>query len=283
MKQLSVIIPSYRNPTYLDLCLKSAFENQNHDNQIIVVLDGYIEESQEVINKYPGLDVVEFEENKGQMVAHNTGVTLAENEYILIVNDDNVFPKNWDSRLMKHVAFNFDGYRGVYSPNQIEPTPSTFGSFIHKDFGQKPSDFRYEDFLNFEQEKTEIYRQTEHNDITFRSNPKTPDGQTWPLFMMKRWYMTLGGIDQNYPSAAVADWDFFLRCELAGLQCHRDMSINFYHFAGAATRKIDSSWNEGEQRSFEYFYHKWGYIPTMNNRTHSKFPTEEVVRGVRFK
>ena len=42
---ISLIIPTYRNPDYLDLCLQSAIEGQTTKNEIIVVIDGFIEES----------------------------------------------------------------------------------------------------------------------------------------------------------------------------------------------------------------------------------------------
>ena len=40
---ISVIIPTYKEPEYLDLCLKSAFEGQVNHNEIIVVVDGFYE------------------------------------------------------------------------------------------------------------------------------------------------------------------------------------------------------------------------------------------------
>ena len=49
---ISIIIPTYRNPEYLDICLKSAIEQQKYKNEIIVAVDGFIEESQEVLDKY---------------------------------------------------------------------------------------------------------------------------------------------------------------------------------------------------------------------------------------
>jgi len=49
---ISLIIPTYRNPECLDICLKSAIENQKNKNQIIVAIDGFIEESQHIIDKY---------------------------------------------------------------------------------------------------------------------------------------------------------------------------------------------------------------------------------------
>ena len=33
---ISIIIPTYRNPEYLDICLKSCIEQQHNKNEIIV-------------------------------------------------------------------------------------------------------------------------------------------------------------------------------------------------------------------------------------------------------
>ena len=41
---ISIIIPTYRNPEYLDICLKSAIEQQHHSNEIIVAVDGFHED-----------------------------------------------------------------------------------------------------------------------------------------------------------------------------------------------------------------------------------------------
>ena len=38
---ISVIIPTYKSPEMLDLCLRSAIEGQTQKNQIVVVVDGY--------------------------------------------------------------------------------------------------------------------------------------------------------------------------------------------------------------------------------------------------
>ena len=40
---ISVIIPTYKSPEVLDLCLRSVIEGQANQNQIIVVVDGFIE------------------------------------------------------------------------------------------------------------------------------------------------------------------------------------------------------------------------------------------------
>jgi glycosyltransferase involved in cell wall biosynthesis len=49
---LTLIIPTYRNPKYLDLCLKSAVENKvNSNTEILVIVDGFFEESQKHTRK----------------------------------------------------------------------------------------------------------------------------------------------------------------------------------------------------------------------------------------
>ena len=69
---VSLIIPSYRNPECLDICLRSAFEGQANDNEILAVVDGFYEESLKVLEKYPKVQVLPFEENKGmQHHGHN--------------------------------------------------------------------------------------------------------------------------------------------------------------------------------------------------------------------
>lgn len=263
---ISVIIPSYKNPTYLDLCLRSAFEGSRHNNQIIVVLDGPCPESEDIIRtKYPDTDVIVFPENRGQSVAHNVGVTMAEHSHILIVNDDNVFPPAWD------LAFDHTwDPKAIWTPNQIEPAPSIFPSFDIKDFGRTAETFQYDAFCQ--------YATSTASDAIFGD-----DGQTWPIFMTKKWYMILGGVDERFPSPAVADWDFFMRAELAGLECVRIFNPLFYHFSGAQMKRTPEAAQAHaakEAQSFAYFEWKWGFRPSRPTTTNSAISSVESVRGV---
>ena len=49
---ITVVITTYKEPKALDICLQSAIEGQLHDNQIIVVVDGYYDLNKEVLDKY---------------------------------------------------------------------------------------------------------------------------------------------------------------------------------------------------------------------------------------
>jgi GT2 family glycosyltransferase len=267
---ISVVIPTHRNPSYLNLCLRSIFEEQEQENQIIVVVDGFMEESRAVLERYPKVEVVEFEENKGQMIAHNTGVTLAECERVLIVNDDNVFPRLWDYHLHR-IKTPF-----AWSINQIEPRPSIFKSFIIKDFGTTPETF---DYVAFRKYQDEIICPRD----AFGS-PIGRDGGTWPLFIRKKDYMGIGGFDLSFPSPAVADHDLFLRLGMMDVKCGRFFGTHLYHFSGAGTKRTPEQAHQHmlkEQQSHEHFMWKWGFASRFDeNNSHA--PHGQTVRGVNF-
>ena len=145
--KISIIIPDYKNSKYLDFCLKSAIENQVNKNEIIVIIDGIYDGYKNVINKYKSdINILTLQENKGLAHALNIGVSQASNDWILIVNEDNVFPKNWDKSIDDILN---DLNSNIVCFNQIEPKPSMY-EFTTKDFGDTLETFKYNDFLEFE-------------------------------------------------------------------------------------------------------------------------------------
>jgi glycosyltransferase involved in cell wall biosynthesis len=245
---ISVIIPTYKEPEYLDLCLKSCIEGQVEKNEIIVVVDGFYNENKEILDKWgPQILILDLGQNKGLPHATNMGVYNATNDWILIVNDDNVFSKGWDKSLSRFTNNLYKNRKFVVSPNQIEPNPSIFPQFKIGDLGKNINEFSLEKFLLLE-------------NIISDDNVDNFGG-TLPIFTRKDWYLGIGGWDENYPTnGVVADWDFFFKCELIGIELLRDYKTNFYHFAQIATgtqRQIT------EQQGHEYFQYKWRkyYIP----------------------
>ena len=84
---ISVIIPTYRNPEYLNICLQSAIEQQDNENEIIVAVDGFYEESKQVLETYKDhISVLDLGHNQGMQQALNLGVINASNEKIFILN-----------------------------------------------------------------------------------------------------------------------------------------------------------------------------------------------------
>jgi glycosyltransferase involved in cell wall biosynthesis len=244
---ISVIIPTYKEPDVLELCIKSALEGQVNTNEIIVVVDGFYDINKDILLKYNNkIKIIELLENSGLCRATNIGVFNASNDLVLIVNDDNVFPSNWDINLENAYSEN-----SVLTPNQIEPFTSIFPQFIIKDFGRSAKDFKKEEFDKFCK--------------LFENEPCLEGGYTFPIFISKKNFLKIGGFDESYPSQAgyVADWEFFIKAELCGMNFYRDFGTKFYHFVSTSAKseaKKEQSRIE-EIDCHKYFYYKWGFKP----------------------
>jgi GT2 family glycosyltransferase len=243
---ISVIIPTYKSPEALDLCLTSCIQGQGQDNQIIVVVDGFYDLNKDILEKYKdSIEILNLEENVGLCRATNLGVYNASNELILIVNDDNVFPNAWDSTLTNIYQPN-----SVISPNQVEPIPSIFPQFIIENLGRDPKTFDLEKFWMFDYHVT--------------SGNKTDEtGSTLPIFMSKTDYLKVGGWDENYPDGMVSDCDFFLKCRLSGMKMLRTYECHFYHFASLSVN--GEKRQQAELVGHNYFKYKWGNYMKRNN------------------
>lgn len=255
---ISVIIPTYKSPDALDLCLRSAIEGQKNENQIIVVVDGFYDLNKEVLEKWAEhIDILNMEENVGTCRGTNLGVYNAQHDKILIVNDDNVFPQFWDVILEEEWE---EG--AVISPNQIEPYPSMFKQFMIENLGRDPKTFDLEHFWRF--------------DYHYASGDKKEEcGSTFPIFMNKYDYLKIGGFDESYPSPSgfVADWEFFMKCSMNGLKMIRNWNCHFYHFVSLSTKtpeQIEIS-KQYEQNCHEYAKYKWGSYIYSHPETNQKF------------
>ena len=263
---ISIIIPTYRNPNYLDICLKSCIEQQHNKNEIIVAVDGFIDESKEVLEKYKEqINVLDLGKNQGMQSALNYGVMNATNEKIFIVNDDNVFSKDFDLEIEAQLK-----EKNVLTLNQIEPEGPGIFNFPVKDFGRNPEEFKYDEFIKYEQ--------------SIRKNELTIDGGIFPFAMYKKYYMAAGGFDVMYQSPFICDWDFFLKLDLIGLGFTRTHNAHLYHFGSTATKngKEGEKFKATEGPAANVFMYKWG-IPPQLFKNHSHNPKNGlVIKGIKF-
>jgi glycosyltransferase involved in cell wall biosynthesis len=255
---ISVIIPTYKSPDALDLCLRSAIEGQQNKNQIIVVVDGFYDLNKEVLERWSdSIDILTLESNQGLCRGTNLGVYNARYNKILIVNDDNVFPRFWDTTLEDDWE---DGT--VITPNQIEPYPSMFKQFIIEDLGRDPKTFDLEKFWLFN------YHYASGNKIE-------ENGSTWPILMNKYDYLKVGGFAEDYPSQSgfVTDWEFFMKCQMSGLKMIRTWNCHFYHFVALSNKAPEQLMQSKQEESdcHEYAKYKWGNYIYHNQETNLKF------------
>ena len=263
---ISLIIPTYRNPEYLDICLKSAIEQQKNKNEIIVAVDGFFEESKEVLDKYKDeIKVLDLGENQGMQMALNLAVMNATNEKIFIINDDNVLCSGWDTVIEKSLNEN-----SVLTLNQIEPTGPGIFNFPVKDFGRNPKEFKYEEFIEFEK--------------LIKKDKLTLDGGIFPFAMYKKDYMIVGGFDTMYQSPFICDWDFFLKLDLNGIGFTRTHEAHLYHFGSTATKngKEGEKFRATEGPAAQVFMYKWGIAPKIYDNLSHNPKNGKIIKGIKY-
>lgn len=100
--KFSIIVPVYNVEDYLSSCLDSILK-QTYDNfEVIVVNDGTLDNSQEIIDKYKNKDKrikAYIKKNGGLSDARNYGINRATGDYIVFVDSDDTINED----LLKHL------------------------------------------------------------------------------------------------------------------------------------------------------------------------------------
>ncbi|MBQ4425760.1 MAG: glycosyltransferase [Lachnospiraceae bacterium] len=101
--KISIIVPVYKVEEYLDACVQSLLNQTWPDLEIILVDDGSPDTSGSLCEKYAVIDSrvrVLHQENGGLSAARNSGLALAEGDYIAFIDsDDWIDPDMMESML----------------------------------------------------------------------------------------------------------------------------------------------------------------------------------------
>lgn len=93
---ISIIVPVYNLEKYIAQCLESVLKQTFKEFEIIVIDDGSIDNSSQVIKKYQKKDKrvkYFYQENKGLSKARNTGLEKSAGEYIIFLDGDDFWLK----------------------------------------------------------------------------------------------------------------------------------------------------------------------------------------------
>lgn len=109
MCKLSFIIPVYNAEKFVKRCLDSILENINiNDYEIIIINDGSIDKTKDILKTYiynqnDSCIRILSQDNSGQGVARNKGLSLANGKYVMFIDiDDYINPVDFDNYF--HVA-----------------------------------------------------------------------------------------------------------------------------------------------------------------------------------
>ena len=139
---ISIVIPTYNNLKYLELCLKSLKNNSSYKHEIIIHINEGSDGTLEFI-KNQGYKYTISESNIGLCSAINQAAKLVSNKYILYSHDDMYFCPDWDKVLMKEVQI-IKHDKFYFSGTMIE----AYSGHIRFNFGETLEDFKEYELLS---------------------------------------------------------------------------------------------------------------------------------------
>jgi glycosyltransferase involved in cell wall biosynthesis len=239
MPQFSIIIPSWNNLEYLQLCVSSLKKNSHFNNQIIVYVNDGSDGTTDWIRNQAGIDFIHAPQNDGICIAVNSCRALVTSDYIVYLNDDMYVCPNWDLELFNEIQkIGHDHF--MLSSTVIEPkrinNPNLI-SIIH-DFGRNVSTF-------MEKELLEQYSQIKVDDWC---------GASWPPSVVStRLWDIVGGYSIEFSPGMYSDPDFSMKLWMYGVRIFKGVGKSkAYHFQSKSTGKVKR--NKGN----EMFLLKWG-------------------------
>lgn len=127
----SIITATYNRAYCLEKPINSVLNQEFQDWELIIVDDGSIDNTDEVVEKYLKDDRIKYiklEKNSGVNVARNRGIGISKGEYIVLLDSDNEFYPNvfnkyketiekYSFPYMKFLCQNQDGISTVVNNN----------------------------------------------------------------------------------------------------------------------------------------------------------------------
>ncbi|MBM7604647.1 glycosyltransferase involved in cell wall biosynthesis [Metabacillus crassostreae] len=102
--KVSVIVPVYNCENYISTCIESILNQTYLEIEIIIVNDGSIDKSEQIIMEYKERDnriIYLYQENNGPSVARNKGISSSTGEYLVFIDSDDTVDKQYIELLLK--------------------------------------------------------------------------------------------------------------------------------------------------------------------------------------
>jgi glycosyltransferase involved in cell wall biosynthesis len=241
---LSILIPTWNNLAYLQLCVDSIRANSAHPHQIVVHVNDGSDGTREWV-RAQGLDHTASVGNIGICYAMNEAAMLARHDLMVYLNDDMYCLPGWDSALMQRAAA-MPGDLYLLSGTMVEPRDSGNPCVVVGDYGDSVQTFRRDELLR---DAAQLRRADWW-------------GATWPpTLVTRRWWFRCGGYSTELSPGMSSDNDFSMKLWHAG--CRHFIGAGdslVYHFQQKSTGKVVK--NDGRRQ----FLDKWGMTQSTFDR-----------------
>lgn len=242
----SILIPTWNNLRYLQLCVESIREHSAFPHQLIVHVNEGTDGTLQWLQQQPDIQFTHTPENAGICYALNTLRRLVSTDYMVYMNDDMYVCPGWDTALAEEIS-KLDHNFFFLSATCIEPVASN-NCVIEMDFGSGIGSFQKERLLNEFERLTKADWQ----------------GATWPPNLVHRniWDL-VGGYSTEFSPGMYSDPDFSMKLWNAGVRLFKGVGRSrVYHFGSKSTRR-----HEVKNRGYYTFIAKWGITSSTLTRS----------------
>lgn len=249
--KVSIVIPNKDHIEDLKRCIESVLKKSTYDNyEIIVVENNSVTEEifayYKKIQAHPNIRVITYEGDFNYSRINNLGVSQAQGEYILLLNNDTqVITLDWIEEMLMYAQRDDVGAVGAklyYEDRTIQHAGVVLGLGQHRTAGHSH------------------YRVSSNNlgymgRLCYAQNVMAVTGAC--LMMRKAVYDRLGGLDENF-AVSLNDVDLCVRAWKAGYVNVFTPFAELYHFE-SVSRGLDDQGERAERynKESEAFRRKW--------------------------
>jgi glycosyltransferase involved in cell wall biosynthesis len=236
----SIIIPSYNNCKYLELCIKSIINNSKYNHQIIVHVNVGSDGTIDLLEKKK-IDYTYTTYNAGICEGMNMAAKKSTYDYILYAHDDFYFCPNWD-QIMLNEKKNINHNNFYISGTMIETSGKN-----SLDCGDNLDNFNERKLLS-------NYKNLNFDDY---------QGSTWaPHLIHKKLWDRVGGFSEEFYPGTGSDPDLNMKLWKQNVRIFKRLGkCLVFHFGSTVTRRDNKDKNiitESGSKGNKIFLLKWG-------------------------
>ncbi|MEO8215487.1 MAG: glycosyltransferase [Acidobacteriota bacterium] len=239
---ISVVIVTFNNLEYTQLCLDSVYRNTLWPNFEVIVVDNASDDGtpaylKDMERTHENVKVILNSENHGFARANNQGLSVANGDYLVLLNNDTVVPNGWLSKLVRHLP---------------KPEIGLVNSVTNFSGNESKVPVTYIDLSAMEQFAENYTRQREGQFFDIRV------AAMYCVAMRRDVFTAVGMLDEQFGMGMFEDDDYSHRVRLAGhrVVCVEDAFV--HHFGQASFKKLSQTeYQQIWDRNQKYYEEKW--------------------------
>jgi GT2 family glycosyltransferase len=235
--RFSIVVPTWKNLEYLDLCYKGIVRNSAAAHELIIFFNEFDRDCERWL---VGKDILydKSPQNLGVCGAVNRAAKMATTDYICYMNDDMYPLPGWDTALAQYLGVSDKVW---LSGTALEPGKAAACYIGGCHYGASPADFQQEKLLR---------------EFAAFKRPYNMVSTWTPILMSKADWIAIGGFDEAYFPGDGSDPDLAMKMYQYGCRLFIGVGGSLvYHFSRRTIARFDDGATMDPKA---YFKNKWG-------------------------